>query len=117
VYFPTNGQTGYTVGDGGAILKTTDGGPSWVEEKTEEIVNRIETSLKATPSPFTNYATIPGHEGERFALYDITGRKVGTYKGERIGMDLRPGVYFIRSLERKAGPRSEGRLGRIVKIR
>ena len=73
--------------------------------------------LRITPNPFTSFATLPGHETERFALYDIAGRKVGTYKGERIGMDLRPGVYFIRSLEREAGPRSEGRLGRIVKIR
>jgi hypothetical protein len=73
--------------------------------------------VTAKPNPFTSFTRISGHEGERFALYDIAGRRVGTYRGERIGMDLRPGVYFIRALERKAGPRSEGRLARIVKIR
>ncbi len=67
--------------------------------------------FKAVPNPFVSFTMIPGHEAERFALYDITGRRVGTYKGERIGMDLRPGVYFIRALEREA------RLGRIVKVR
>jgi photosystem II stability/assembly factor-like uncharacterized protein len=107
VYFPSN-QTGYAVG--WFILKTTDGG-TWVEETTEDRGQRLGIRLLAIPNPFTSFARIPGHEAERFALYDIAGRRVGTYKGERIGMDLRPGVYFIRALDREAG------LGRIVKIR
>jgi hypothetical protein len=46
-----------------------------------------------------------------FALYDISGRRVGTYRGDRIGEGLRAGVYFVRALEGKAG------LARIVKVR
>jgi hypothetical protein len=80
-------------------------------ETGEERDQRLGVSIKATPNPFSSFATVPGYETERFALYDIAGRRVGTYKGERIGMDLRPGVYFIRALEGKAG------LARIVKIR
>ena len=82
-----------------------------MEQTTEVRGQRLEVRIKAIPNPFTSYATIPGHEGEHFALYDIAGRMVGTYKGSQVGRDLRAGVYFIRSLERKAG------MGRIVKIR
>jgi hypothetical protein len=48
--------------------------------------------LTATPNPFTSFATVPGRESERFALYDISGRKVGVYKGDRIGEGLAPKI-------------------------
>jgi hypothetical protein len=67
--------------------------------------------LTATPNPFTSFTTLPGHEAERFTLYDISGRRVGVYRGDRIGEGLRAGVYFVRALEGKAN------LARIVKIR
>jgi hypothetical protein len=51
--------------------------------------------LKAMPNPFMSFATIPGHEGKHFELYDIAGRKVGTYRGDRIGVGLAAGVYFV----------------------
>ena len=41
----------------------------------------------------------------------MTGRRVGVYRGDRIGEGLVPGVYFIRALEGKAGP------VRVVKVR
>jgi len=63
------------------------------------------------PNPFTSFTTVPGQSSDRFTLYDISGRRVGVYKGDRIGEGLRAGVYFIRALEGKAG------LVRIVKIR
>jgi photosystem II stability/assembly factor-like uncharacterized protein len=110
VDFPLNDQTGYAVGNGGTILKTTNGGV-WVETSSRQLGGSVVRQLKATPNPFISFATLPGHETERFALYDIAGRRVGTCKGERIGVDLRPGVYFIRALDREAG------LGRIVKVR
>jgi len=53
--------------------------------------------LDVTPNPFTSFATLPGHEGERFTLYDITGRRVGVYKGDRIGANVPQGVYFMRA--------------------
>ena len=67
--------------------------------------------IDISPNPFTSHATIPGHAGERFALYDATGRQVGVYKGDRIGEGLRAGVYFLRPEGRDAKP------VRIVKLR
>jgi hypothetical protein len=67
--------------------------------------------LKPRPNLFISLATIPGHEHERFALYDVSGRKVGTFKGNRIGEGLSPGVYFLRLADGSSKP------VRIVKIR
>jgi hypothetical protein len=67
--------------------------------------------FKASPNPFCSSARIPGHEAERFALYDVSGRQVGTCQGGRIGADLAPGVYFLESGGQDARPL------RIVKIR
>ncbi len=50
------------------------------------------------PNPFTSFTIVPDHEGERFTLYDISGRKVGTYQGDRIGEGLSPGVYFLSKI-------------------
>jgi len=111
VHFPLNINTGYAVGAEGTILKTTDGGV-WVEEQKAEVRGqKLEVRLKPRPNPFTFFATLPGHEAERFALYDVSGRRVGVYRGDRIGEGLRAGVYFIQALEGKAG------LARIVKVR
>jgi hypothetical protein len=63
------------------------------------------------PNPFTSFARVPGHSTDRFALYDVSGRRVGVYKGDRIGEGLRAGVYFLRANEGKGKP------VRIVKIR
>ncbi len=52
--------------------------------------------IKITPNPFASFASIPGHEAERFSLFDISGRKVGTYQGDRVGKGLGAGVYFLR---------------------
>ena len=41
-------------------------------------------------------AAVPGHEREWFALYDISGKRMGTYAGNRIGSDVSPGIYFLR---------------------
>jgi len=64
-----------------------------------------------TPNPFISFATIPGHSSDRFVLYDISGRKVGTYRGDRIGEGLTAGVYFLRKEGREGGP------VRVVKVR
>jgi len=63
------------------------------------------------PNPFVSYATIPGHEQESFSLYDVSGRKVGVYKGDRIGSGLSAGIYFLKPEEQYAKPL------RIVKLR
>jgi hypothetical protein len=63
------------------------------------------------PNPFTSYTTLPGHSSDRFALYDISGRKEGVYRGDRIGEGLSAGVYFLRPEGRDAKPL------RVVKVR
>ena len=63
------------------------------EKKVERSRDQVCT---ATPNPFRSFATVPGHEGERFALYDLSGKRMGTYNGNRIGSDVSPGVYFLR---------------------
>jgi photosystem II stability/assembly factor-like uncharacterized protein len=110
VHFPLGDQTGYAAGDYGTILKTTDGGTG-VEETAELRGQRLEVRIMAKPNPFTHYATVPGHEAERFSLYDISGQKVGTYKGDRIGTNLPAGVYFLRTSGKTTTP------VRIVKVR
>jgi hypothetical protein len=93
-------------------LKTTDGGASFVEETTVgQSVVRTVGRLKAIPNPFTSFATVPGHPFDRFALYDISGRRVGVYKGDRVGANLPAGVYFLRTT---GGPSTPVR---IVKVR
>jgi hypothetical protein len=72
---------------------------------------RLEVSITARPNPFTSFAIVPGHEKERFALYDITGRNKGVYSGDRIGEGLSAGVYFLRSETKDPKPL------RIVKLR
>lgn len=103
-------STGYAVGDSGNILKTTDGGIG-VEEARKTEFGKGHAELRITPNPFTSFARVPGHEAESFDLYDISGRKVGTYQGDRIGEGLSPGVYFLRRLDKEPAPL------RIVKVR
>jgi hypothetical protein len=52
--------------------------------------------LWVRPNPFAAFATVPGRETERFAVYDVSGRRVGEYYGARIGNDLASGVYLLR---------------------
>jgi len=85
-------------------------GNSGVEENKGAEGPRVQ-GAKATPNPFTSFATLPGHEAERFSLYDISGRKVGTYRGDRVGEGLRAGVYFLRSSIPNVNPL------RLVKLR
>ena len=70
-----------------------------VESGGGGLVARGYRPFKATPNPFTSFARVPGHENERFTLYDVSGRQVGTYQGDRIGEGLAPGVYFLKGME------------------
>jgi len=84
--------------------------PSGVEESGEAIP-RLKPLFRITPNPFTSFACVPGHEAERFALYDISRCKVGTYRGDRIGVGLAPGVYFLGAEKGDQKPL------RVVKVR
>ena len=105
VHFPVDALTGYAVGGNGTILKTTDGGIGVEENRQGDKETRGQgESLRATPTPFTTFATLPGHEAERFSLYDVSGRKVGSFRGDRVGEGLAPGVYFLRPENGAAKP-------------
>jgi len=111
VYFPENAQTGYAVGGSGTILKTTDGG-TWVEDNRGQGNEELKIQgIRAIPNPFVSFARVPGHASDRFALYDISGRKVGIYKGDRIGVGLSAGIYFLKPEGKDSKPL------RIVKLR
>jgi len=71
----------------------------------------IRLAVRPVPNPFVSYATVPGRETEEFNLYDVSGRKVGTYRGDKIGSDLATGVYFLKVAS------GDSRPVRIVKVR
>ena len=111
VHFPVDALTGYAVGDSGTILKTTDGGVWVEEEKTEARGKKSEARIKIKPNPFVSFAFVAGHEKENFAVYDIAGKRVGVHRGDRIGIGLNAGVYFIKS------ENCDTKLMRIVKLK
>jgi len=87
------------------------GNPIGVEEISEPRGQNFKGELNILPNPFIFFSTVPGHVSEYFTLYDVSGRKVGTYKGDRVGWDVTPGVYFLRPEGRNDRPL------RIVKVR
>jgi hypothetical protein len=93
------------------LIKTDAFGNSGVEEKPEGNGQKAVSRIKIMPNPFTSFAEVPGQEKETFELYDIAGRRVGTYRGDRIGANLPAGVYFLRSSGKTSTP------VRIVKVR
>jgi hypothetical protein len=93
------------------LVKTDANGNVGVEETRNAEFGMRNAELRITPNPFTSFATLPGHEAERFSLYDVSGRRVGTYLGNRIGEGLSPGVYFLRPQDRLSSP------VRVVKVR
>jgi hypothetical protein len=100
------GGFGLTLGYGRAgQYGVEQGGPD--KDRDFASLNRV----RALPNPFVSYARVPGHEKERFALYDVSGRRVGTYTGERIGADIGSGVYFLMAENTGSAP------VRVVKIR
>jgi len=88
----------YSFGDSGQVylIKTDANGSSGVEVAHSLPLTPHVSRLPVSPNPFTSFTTVPGHEAERFSLYDISGRKVGVFKGDRIGEGLSAGVYFLR---------------------
>ena len=93
------------------LIKTDSRGSTGVEENQESGRMRAEGRMRPAPNPFLSFASVAGHERERFSLYDVSGRRVGIYKGDRIGEGLSPGVYFLRPESGSSKPL------RIVKVR
>jgi hypothetical protein len=99
------GAGGYDV----YLIKTDANGNVGVEVSPSR-QSRV-TSYGVFPNPFTSFTSVQNHEADRFALYDVSGRRVGTYRGDRIGEGLQAGVYFVRAEGGGAKP------VRIVKVR
>ncbi len=109
---PTGDQSGGGITDGGSRWPAdSTSATSAVEESPPIKVQGLPDTYEISPNPFVYSASIPGHEAERFVLYDVSGRQVGNYQGNRIGSDVRPGVYFLK-VEAK-----NSTLLRIVKLR
>jgi parallel beta-helix repeat protein len=70
-----------------------------------------EAGMTANPNPFVSFTRVVGHKRGPFALYDISGRRVGVYKGDMVGADMPPGVYFLRPVGQNSRPL------RVVKVR
>lgn len=81
------------------------------EETAEGRGQRLEVRIQPNPNPFVSFVTISGQEGKRFEMYDVTGRRIGIYPGNRIGWDLGSGVYFLRQEKENGAP------VRVVKVR
>jgi len=64
-------------------------------EKNCSSDNHFKKNPVITPEPFTHYTQIIGFEKSRIFVYDITGRLLGVYPGNKIGGDLEAGVYFV----------------------
>ncbi len=111
-FYMTQGPQGQrdTVWFDDVVVSTRYIGPNGIGEKeVSSPVSRPPFSV--SPNPFTSFTTIPGHSSERFTLYDISGRRVGVWKGDRIGEGLTAGIYFLK-------PEGEGAQPlRIVKLR
>ncbi len=69
------------------------------------------SKIQAQPNPFDKFTCVRGQEGNTFALYDLTGRLKGLYKGHRIGADAAPGIYFLKPEGKGVTP------VRVVKVR
>jgi photosystem II stability/assembly factor-like uncharacterized protein len=110
-------RQGWAVGDSGVILHTEDGGRSGVWEDSNGRFQPLTSNLylSVVPNPFVSFTSVPDHSSDRFALYDISGRKVGVYKGNKVGWDVSPGIYFLRPDTRSSLP--DSRVLRIVKLR
>ena len=93
------------------LIKTGVDGNVGVEIPLPHPSRLTPRAFSPVPNPFVSSASVPGHERERFVLYDISGRKVGTYPGARIGEGVPAGVYLLRPEGENAKP------VKIVKVR
>ena len=87
-------NTGYAVGDGGLILKTTNGGVTRIKEK---IVERTDFRLQQNyPNPFNPTTTIqfsvPQSGFVVLKVFDVLGEEVASLVSEQLG----PGSYATR---------------------
>ena len=79
-------------------------GSASANEIQDTDLGSVTEQLHVVPNPFVSYARVLGCENDDFLLYDITGRHLGIHKGNKIGADLSPGVYFLKGLSMSSTP-------------
>jgi hypothetical protein len=73
-----------------------------VEETFTNTKQKLIEKYNVFPNPFVSSARVVGHDTEDFMMYDVSGKCMGMYKGNHIGIDLPPGVYFIKSVSKNS---------------
>ncbi len=94
------------------LIKTDQyGNVAGLEENNR--IHRLSHRLHpiVLPNPFVSFTTVVGYEKERFILYDVSGKRVGSYPGNSIGFGLPAGVYFLISENKDFKP------VRVVKVK
>lgn len=91
-----NQNNGIAVGLDGVIIGTVDGGGTGIGGEPGNGSWSKTAVFKVTPNPFTSYATVPGCERDQFNVYDMSGRRVGDFKGDRVGQGLPSGIYLMK---------------------
>jgi hypothetical protein len=89
------------------LIKTDANGNVGVEEQRRARFLFPSTPPLVSPNPFVSRAVLRGHEQDFVTLYDISCRKVGIFRGDRIGEGLPPGVYFLHP---------EGAFGKTLRV-
>ncbi len=101
---------GWIVGRNGTILKTTNGGVTFIDEDTNEIIVKEFELFQNYPNPFNPTSTIkyqiPELDFVTLKVYDVLGNEIatlvneekpaGTYEVEYKGSGLPSGIYFYR---------------------
>ncbi len=116
-----NEQTGWIVGNSGIILKTTNGGVSFLED--DVVFNTPNEFLLAQnyPNPFNPITSLQYAIGSRqfvtLKVYDVVGREVATlvneekpageYEVEFNGADYQAGFIFISCSSRLCKAKTE----------
>jgi hypothetical protein len=87
----------YSFGNFGQVylIKTDADGNGGIVENTHSLHPPHIPYPLVCPNPFVSFTKVIGYEKERFLLYDVLGRQVGSYYGDKIGFGLPVGVYFL----------------------
>jgi photosystem II stability/assembly factor-like uncharacterized protein len=105
-----NGKSGWAVGDLGLILKTDDGGGTWIDEKTNKKFPDKFILSQNYPNPFNPKTTIsyqlPVISQVELSIYNILGQRIanlvsekqpaGTYNVEWDASRFASGIYLYQ---------------------
>jgi hypothetical protein len=63
----------------------------------EGVESEAPSSIDAPPSPnpFVCWTSFKGYEKNAVMVYDLCGRKIGEYPGDKVGANLASGIYFV----------------------